>query len=680
VSDMTQAASSALHCGLSILPVGRPDWEMTTEDGIINLNKKPAILDHGKPKLFSWNRYKNERPMTEEEVRRYFAGVEYLGVACGKTSGNLEVIDFDLAGIFDSWATVLKELGGEAVFKKLVIQNTQREGCKHVLYRCDEIEGNQKLARYYTETGEIKASIETRGQGGYIVACPSPGYKMFQGSFRKIPTLTKDERDLLIKAAKFLDVYVEEPTRVAKPDAGAPGLRPGDDYNRRADWRQILESAGGRHVHTHGGREFYCRPGKNGRDWSATTGNGFGDKDLLKVFSSNWAPFEPDGVYDKFSAYALINHGGNYEAAARELGKQGYGEAPQKPTDLVGAGSVAEAGERSPGAGRKWNAVPYSVLSRRPKKPMLLDGLIGERDNGMIYGQPKSGKTFVVVDLLLSCVCGGSFAGTFDAARPLTVAYFTNEGLGSFHERLRSCQDFNAIPYEDIEQNLLVFEDVPQLYSSEGTATIGSFVSEWETYESRHIDLIVIDTLNKATLGSDENSNSDAAQVSTHLLNARRRLGCATLLVHHSGKDGSKVRGASAYDGDLDFQLKVEKDQAVRILSLEFAKDLQGFEDLAFKLTAVNESAAVGWIGSREVSEKMNAIAHIELLMRQYPEKEWWTLGQIRDLLPSFSIDTIRKACAREVNQRGDRNALLDALIDADGNRLAQYRSKHLWS
>ncbi|MCH7863738.1 MAG: hypothetical protein IIC56_00815 [Proteobacteria bacterium] len=47
--------------------------------------------------------------------------------------------------------------------------------------------------------------------------------------------------------------------------------------------------------------------------------------DLLYIFSSNAAPFKQEHAYSKFTALALLRHGGDFAAAASELAKTGYG-------------------------------------------------------------------------------------------------------------------------------------------------------------------------------------------------------------------------------------------------------------------------------------------------------------------------------------------------------------------
>jgi len=94
--------------------------------------------------------------------------------------------------------------------------------------------------------------------------------------------------------------------------------RPGDDFNTRGDLRAALQQHGWALARA-GENEYWRRPGK-ASGWSATL------KDrVFYVFSSNAAPFEANQAYSPFSVYTLLNHGGNYEHAARSLRLSGYG-------------------------------------------------------------------------------------------------------------------------------------------------------------------------------------------------------------------------------------------------------------------------------------------------------------------------------------------------------------------
>jgi hypothetical protein len=100
------------------------------------------------------------------------------------------------------------------------------------------------------------------------------------------------------------------------------GERPGDDFNRRADWQAILLPHGWVPVYRRGDTVYWRRPGKR-EGLSATTN--FANSGLLHVFTSSAPPFRPDTSYSPFSAYTLLAHGGDFKAAARALQAEGYG-------------------------------------------------------------------------------------------------------------------------------------------------------------------------------------------------------------------------------------------------------------------------------------------------------------------------------------------------------------------
>src|SRR5207248_4509818 len=103
--------------------------------------------------------------------------------------------------------------------------------------------------------------------------------------------------------------------------AGGDDLRPGDLFNRVASWEEILIPYGWELVRRVADKGEWRRPGKQGPGISATTN--WNGSDLLYVFSTSTL-FEPERGYSKFSAYALLNFGGDFVAAARALAAQGY--------------------------------------------------------------------------------------------------------------------------------------------------------------------------------------------------------------------------------------------------------------------------------------------------------------------------------------------------------------------
>lgn len=314
---MIDTATSYLRAGLCVLP---------------------AILAEKRPALSGWKQYQRRLP-TERQVAAWFADGPPLCVLAGAVSANLEMIDFDHAGeLFDAWRELIAT-ESPGLVERLVIESSQSGG-RHVAYRSTApVPGNRKLAqrtiivasaepviiagkryvpRRVGDHFEVLCTlIETRGEGGLFLCAPTPGYRVEQGIFEQIPVVSEAERNILIEAACSLNEAIP-PTERARGAAAVAG-RPGDDFNERGEIREVLRRHGWQLVRG-GENEYWRRPGKE-QGWSATLRNG-----ILYVFSSNAAPFEPDRAYAPFSVYTLLDHAGDFAAAAAALRADGFGQ------------------------------------------------------------------------------------------------------------------------------------------------------------------------------------------------------------------------------------------------------------------------------------------------------------------------------------------------------------------
>lgn len=174
----------------------------------------------------------------------------------------------------------------------------------------------------------MRTLIETRGEGGLVIVAPSDGgvhpsgkpYVLLAGGISSLPTLTAEERQLLFAAARSFDQTTSglalNVERRHSRAALTQGERPGDRYNRRASWAEVLEPHGWKSLTTRDGESYWQRPGKQGSGVSATTN--YQGSDLLYVFSTSTV-FEAGRAYSKFAAYAILEHRGDFQAAARAL-------------------------------------------------------------------------------------------------------------------------------------------------------------------------------------------------------------------------------------------------------------------------------------------------------------------------------------------------------------------------
>ena len=299
------------------------------------LSVLPATKAQKRPSIGSWKKWSARLP-AEVEVEAWFANSpDAVCIVAGSVSGNLECIDFDAHGeLFPKW----KDSIAPEVFERLVVERTPSGGF-HVLYRSDtSVPGNRKLAQGM-RAGKKTTLIETRAEGGLFLCAPTEGYELIQGEFTRLAVLGQEARESLLVSAEALNECMDE-VPVKSPTQGENSaflLKPGDDWCARGDIRPILAAHGWNYLGTkQDGNELWQRPGKTG-DGNSATFNG----SVFCVFSTNAAPFEAKG-YSKFQVYALLEHNGDFTAAAKALLEMGYGRADDPSTGVDISGILAE--------------------------------------------------------------------------------------------------------------------------------------------------------------------------------------------------------------------------------------------------------------------------------------------------------------------------------------------------
>ena len=102
-------------------------------------------------------------------------------------------------------------------------------------------------------------------------------------------------------------------------------LSPGDDYNERGDWLELLNKHGWTVAYQRDEVVYLTRPGK--RTGISATINALGTG-RLHVFTTNAEPLEAGCSYSKHGTLAALEHGGDHKKAAQALKKAGYGRRP----------------------------------------------------------------------------------------------------------------------------------------------------------------------------------------------------------------------------------------------------------------------------------------------------------------------------------------------------------------
>lgn len=271
---------------------------------------------------------KNWQHSTEDHD---FSNAFGVGLVCGKISGGVEGLDFDLkydltGNLFDRYKKAVKKQDPN-LLSKLVVQKTTSGGY-HCIYRCSVIEGNRKLAqRFATEEEQAvgdkrKVLIETRGEGGYLAIHPTPGYELIFGSFDTINEITLEEREILFSVAIEFNEVIKEFKPVVKPTKVGKGTSPFEDYDDRGDVVGLLEKHNWKVVEQTSSKTIFLRPGQT---TAAHSGNYNHENKWFSVFSTSTV-FEAQEGYRPYAVYAILECNGDFSEASRRLYDEGYGE------------------------------------------------------------------------------------------------------------------------------------------------------------------------------------------------------------------------------------------------------------------------------------------------------------------------------------------------------------------
>jgi hypothetical protein len=244
-----------------------------------------------------------------------------IGIVGGAVSGNLEIIDIDVKNWPGIDAKLFQELNllYPVLFASLRIHKTPSGGY-HIFYRVSNgiVPGNKKLAR---KEGQKEAALETRGEGGYVVAPPSMGYTIHQDN--EIPVITWEDRCSIISICESFNQVHKKPVSspATKKDNDYFSVNPFEDFNQNSEAESVLINNGWSEHGRSSRFIWYTRPDK-GKGVSASFNL---VKRIFYIFTSS-TEFEPDRGYNPASVLSILQHAGDRKQTFLYLTQKGYGK------------------------------------------------------------------------------------------------------------------------------------------------------------------------------------------------------------------------------------------------------------------------------------------------------------------------------------------------------------------
>jgi 5S rRNA maturation endonuclease (ribonuclease M5)/KaiC/GvpD/RAD55 family RecA-like ATPase len=204
------------------------------------------------------------------------------------------------------------------------------------------------------------------------------------------------------------------------------------------------------------------------------------------------------------------------------------------------------------------------ILLEQVDNPDWLIRDVVEKESLMcIFGAPKSGKSFIAIDMAASIAAGRSFHGNEAYDKP--VMYVCGEGQRGVKRRLAA---LHQDAYKLTGIPLFLSDKAFRINDTDDFTALEDEIQEI-ILEVGDIGMIVIDTFQRNFSGN-ENSAEDVGNFINKLDMLISKYKCCVCLVHHTGHgNASRGRGSSVMGASLDYEFKVERDDQY----------ITGFED-----------------------------------------------------------------------------------------------------
>jgi AAA domain/Bifunctional DNA primase/polymerase, N-terminal len=502
----------------------------------------------------------DKRPVTQHgfqdathdavEIQRQFAspGAAMIGVPTGDTSGFF-ALDLDVK----NGGGGLEWLAANQHRLPDTRRHKTRSGGVHLLFAMPQ----GRIIR--NSAGRIAAGVDVRGNGGYIIAPPSPGY-LVDEAMAPAPA-----------PAWLLDLI--DPPKVPEAPRPAPAPRQSGDGTRYGmtaldnECQAILSAPDGAKHDTLNRAAFSI----GGLVAAGELAEGPAFAALASALT---------GIRHRCEDFRAA------EKTLRDAFRAGMAKPREAPPRLVRR-IVEEYTPTRPepppidAPPDHWSAEPEPDIGLEPErvapdikptglplvyfqdvKPALksedfVEGLLIKAAMSVTYGPSNCGKTFFMADLALHVALGLEWRGR--EVEQAGVIYCAMEGAHGIANRVAAFAltcglAGQEIPFAIIPVALNILDP------NADTSRLIDAIAEAAARMAIPVGLVVMDTLSRAMAGGNENSPEDMGALVANSDRMRQATGAHVAWIHHSGKDQAQgARGHSLLRAATDTEIEISR-------------------------------------------------------------------------------------------------------------------------
>lgn len=243
-----------------------------------------------------------------------------------------------------------------------------------------------------------------------------------------------------------------------------------------------------------------------------------------------------------------------------------------------GTGALADLLQRPVAPAMRYALLTDADLCKLPPQQWRIKRVLPQTGLAAVFGASGSGKSFAVIDMTQAIAAGHEWFGY--KSKPCNVLYCALEGEGGIAGRVAAYRIRHGVTSPSIRY-------LVQPFSLLDEADINDLAQAIKA-NGQGVEVVVLDTLNRAAPGADENDSKSMGQIIAASKQLQTLIGGLVVLVHHTGKDASKgLRGHSSLHAALDAAIEVRRDGDRREWVIAKSKDGEDGEAHPFKLDVV---------------------------------------------------------------------------------------------
>lgn len=299
-----------------------------------------------------------------------------------------------------------------------------------------------------------------------------------------------------------------------------------------------------------------------------------------------------------------------------------------------------------------FETLSLNEIDNMPPPSWRIDGLIPAHGLVLLYGRPGEHKTFIALDMVLRLAYGLDWHGK--SAKQTGVLYIAGEGKYGIGQRIKGWRREHAL--EGVGAPFKLLPVAVRMLDHASIEKLKRTIDQVRGEVGFEIGLVVIDTVSRSIPGEDENSQEAMSMFIDGCADIQQHCSGSVIGVHHAGKDLDRgMRGSTVLLGGCDTSIRVAKDEATTVLSVEKQKDGEELDDMHFTMKVVDLTTGLGakqstlvpvlGAGATPVSEKHLSWHQIREIFQAIDEA--WRAGAPWSVFPHarrkgrFAVDLI---------------------------------------